>query len=75
MSLGLVTLRVNISHTVVDWPYCNAARQLTSVIMKTTDWSQWDSLKYRRRIETFGMDDGPGTAHSTTGNVCEANTL
>lgn len=43
-----------------DWPYCNAARQLSSVIMSTKDFSQWDQLKYRRRIETFGIDDGPG---------------
>ncbi|KAF1364573.1 phosphoglycerate mutase-like protein [Lizonia empirigonia] len=41
------------------WPYCNAARQLSSVIMSTKDFSQWDQLKYRRRIETFGTDDGP----------------
>jgi hypothetical protein len=29
--------------------------------MSTKDFSQWDSLKYRRRLETFGSDDGPGT--------------
>jgi hypothetical protein len=40
-----------------DWPYCNHARQLTSVIKSTKDW---DSLKFRRRLETFGRDDGPG---------------
>ncbi|UPX16507.1 Acid phosphatase [Ascochyta rabiei] len=27
--------------------------------MSTKDFSQWDQLKYRRRIEIFGMDDGP----------------
>lgn len=43
-----------------DWPYCNAARQLSSVIMSTKDFTQWDQLKYRRRIETFGEDDDPG---------------
>ena len=47
--------------TTTDWPYCNAARQLSSVIMSTKDFTQWDQLKYRRRIETFGIDDGPGT--------------
>jgi acid phosphatase len=43
----------------LDWPYCNSARQLTSVIMAKTDWSHWDDFKYRRRLETFGIDDGP----------------
>jgi acid phosphatase len=51
-----------MSNFTQDWPYCNAARQLSSVIMSTKDFSQWDSLKYRRRLETFGGDDGPGTA-------------
>ena len=27
--------------------------------MATTNWSDWDQLKYRRRLETFGLDDGP----------------
>ncbi|KAF2714876.1 phosphoglycerate mutase-like protein [Pleomassaria siparia CBS 279.74] len=60
------------------WPYCNAARQLTSVIMGTTDWSQWDSLKYRRRLETFGLDDGPVIASGPNGEfdaVCQPGEL
>ncbi|KAI9680463.1 MAG: hypothetical protein M1822_007221 [Bathelium mastoideum] len=27
--------------------------------MTTKDFSQWDELKYRRRLETFGPDDAP----------------
>jgi acid phosphatase len=27
--------------------------------MTKTDWSHWDDFKYRRRLETFGIDDGP----------------
>ncbi|KAF2194885.1 phosphoglycerate mutase-like protein [Zopfia rhizophila CBS 207.26] len=60
------------------WPYCNAARQLTSVIMATTDWSKWDELKYRRRLETFGMDDGPVIAAGPNGEfdaVCQPGEL
>lgn len=56
--------------TKLDWPYCNAARQLSSVIMSTKDFSQWDQLKYRRRIETFGVDDGPGTTDSSKTTAC-----
>ncbi|KAJ4360348.1 uncharacterized protein N0V89_000910 [Didymosphaeria variabile] len=50
-----------ILHDSHNWPYCNSARQFSSVVMATTDWSKWDQLKYRRRLETFGLDDGPGT--------------
>lgn len=35
--------------------------------MATTDWSKWDSLKYRRRLETFGIDDGPIIASGPNG--------
>jgi acid phosphatase len=41
---------------MTDWPYCNHARQLTNIIKTTKDW---DSLKFRRRLETFGTDDVP----------------
>jgi hypothetical protein len=32
--------------------------------MANNDWAKWDQLKYRRRLETFGVDDGPGTQQS-----------
>ena len=35
--------------------------------MSTTDWKNWDELKYRRRLETFGMDDGPVIASGPNG--------
>lgn len=60
------------------WPYCNAARQLSSVIMGTKDLTQWDQLKYRRRIETFGMDDGPVIASGPNNEfdaVCQPGEL
>ncbi|KAF2143314.1 uncharacterized protein K452DRAFT_286145 [Aplosporella prunicola CBS 121167] len=60
------------------WPYCNSARQLTSVIMSTKDWSQWGELKYRRRLETFGADDGPVVASGPGGEfdaVCQPGEL
>ncbi|KAJ4373284.1 hypothetical protein N0V83_003578 [Neocucurbitaria cava] len=60
------------------WPYCNAARQLRSVILNTKDFSQWDQLKYRRRIETFGMNDGPVIAAGPRGEfdaVCQPGEL
>ncbi|KAI5208825.1 phosphoglycerate mutase-like protein [Aureobasidium subglaciale] len=38
-----------------DWPYCNAAQQLRSVIMSANN--SWDELAYRRRLETFDEND------------------
>ncbi|EUC49474.1 hypothetical protein COCMIDRAFT_84572 [Bipolaris oryzae ATCC 44560] len=60
------------------WPYCNSARQLTSVILNTKDFSKWDQLKYRRRLETFGMDDGPVIASGPKGEfdaICQPGEL
>ncbi|KAH7406934.1 histidine phosphatase superfamily [Phaeosphaeria sp. MPI-PUGE-AT-0046c] len=57
------------------WPYCNHARQLTSVIKTTQDW---DSLKFRRRLETFGNDDGPVIASGPGGEfdaICQPGEL
>ncbi|KAL6706045.1 hypothetical protein ACN47E_006147 [Coniothyrium glycines] len=57
------------------WPYCNAARRLTSVIMNTSDWN---SLEYRRRLETFGSDDGPVIASGPKGEfngICQPGEL
>ena len=44
----------------IDWPYCNAAQRFTSAIMTSPSLDQWGELKFRRRLEAFGMDDGPG---------------
>ncbi|KAL5373617.1 hypothetical protein DPSP01_012555 [Paraphaeosphaeria sporulosa] len=60
------------------WPYCNSARQFSSVVMSTTDWSKWDQLKYRRRLETFGLDDGPVIASGPDGEfdgICQPGEL
>lgn len=35
--------------------------------MSTKDASQWDELKWRRRLETFGVDDGPVIASGPKG--------
>lgn len=31
------------------------------------DLPQWDELKYRRRLETFGIDNGPVVASGPAG--------
>ncbi|MCJ1394460.1 hypothetical protein MMC18_007338 [Xylographa bjoerkii] len=37
--------------------------------MTKKDWSSWDKLDWRRRIETFGEDDGPVIAVGPKGQV------
>ncbi|KAL1637880.1 hypothetical protein SLS56_000437 [Neofusicoccum ribis] len=46
--------------------------------MSTKDLSQWDELKWRRRLETFGDDDGPVVASGPKGEfdaVCQPGEL
>ncbi|KAJ9667105.1 hypothetical protein H2201_002624 [Coniosporium apollinis] len=63
------------------WPYCNAARQITSVLLSAArdkDLPQWDELKYRRRLETFGIDNGPVVASGPAGEfdaICQPGEL
>lgn len=51
------------------WPYCNAAKRLSSVAMTKTDWSQWSELQWRRRLERFGPNDEPTIASGPSGDV------
>ncbi len=40
--------------------------------MTNSDWSGWDEMQWRRRLETFGDDDGPVLAAK---NYKEADTV
>ncbi|KAI9741786.1 MAG: hypothetical protein M1834_000172 [Cirrosporium novae-zelandiae] len=51
------------------WPYCNAAKKMSSVAMTSSDSSSWSELQWRRRIETFGDDDDPVIATGKNGEV------
>lgn len=42
---------------------------MTSVQMINTDWSSWDNLQWRRRLEKFGKDDSPVIATGPNGEV------
>lgn len=37
--------------------------------MTELDWSGWDELQWRRRLEKFGDDDGPVIARGSKGEV------
>lgn len=59
----------SILMTEVDWPYCNAAKRLSSVLMTKPDWSSWDDLHWRRRLETFGDNDASVLSAGPNGEV------
>ncbi|TVY29285.1 putative acid phosphatase [Lachnellula hyalina] len=48
------------------WPYCAIARQMVSATMEP---GKWTPLTWRRRLETFGIDDGPVIATGPNGEV------
>ncbi|KAI0515097.1 histidine phosphatase superfamily [Xylaria bambusicola] len=38
------------------WPYCSAAQRFTQVVMATQDGSRWESMIWKRCLETSGPD-------------------
>ncbi|KAG0652150.1 putative acid phosphatase [Hyphodiscus hymeniophilus] len=50
------------------WPYCAVARQMVSSTIEASE-AKWSSLQWRRRLETFGPDDGPVIAAGPRGEV------
>ncbi|KXL41491.1 hypothetical protein M433DRAFT_72880 [Acidomyces richmondensis BFW] len=59
------------------WPYCAAAANFRDAVL-STDGKSWDTLHWRRRLETFGPGDGPALAtgpDSNTDAVCQPGEL
>jgi acid phosphatase len=50
------------------WPYCSVARQLVNVTMASNS-RHFGALEWRRRLETFGTEDGPVIASGPEGEV------
>ncbi|KAL3426001.1 acid phosphatase [Phlyctema vagabunda] len=50
------------------WPYCSVARQMVSAT-NDANAGKWTPLEWRRRLETFGHDDGPVIASGPKGEV------
>lgn len=42
---------------------------MSSVLMTKADGSSWNELQWRRRIETFSIDDGPVIASGSRGEI------
>ncbi|KAI1485335.1 putative acid phosphatase [Biscogniauxia mediterranea] len=59
------------------WPYCSAARQLKSVVFERPT-GRFDTLEWKRRLETFGPRDEPVLAAGPKGEldgVCDMGML
>jgi acid phosphatase len=63
-----VSARFRNAGLAAFWPYCSVARQLLSATMDNNT-SNWSALQWRRRLETFGPDDGPVVASGPQGEV------
>ncbi|KAI9055497.1 hypothetical protein LZ554_000448 [Drepanopeziza brunnea f. sp. 'monogermtubi'] len=50
------------------WPYCSVARQMISTTWDSAE-QKWTPMQWRRRLETFGTDDGPMVASGPRGEV------
>ncbi|EME47784.1 hypothetical protein DOTSEDRAFT_123222 [Dothistroma septosporum NZE10] len=48
------------------WPYCRAANELRSVVLAA---DVWDTLRWKRRLETFGEGDVPRLAAGSGGEI------
>ncbi len=70
MSPNNLALEIDESlNLMVDWPYCNAAKRMSSFLMTKSDSSAWSELKWRRRLETFGENDNPILSAGPNGEV------
>ena len=49
------------------WPYCKAANELKAAILAAD--GSWDTLKWKRRLETFGKGDVPQLAAGPKGEI------
>ena len=49
------------------WPYCRAANELKATILAAD--GSWDTLAWKRRMETFGSNDTPKLAAGKRGEI------
>jgi len=63
-----VSARFQSAGLAAFWPYCAVARQMVSSTIEGSAVG-WSPMQWRRRIETFGSDDGPVIATGPKGEV------
>jgi len=49
------------------WNYCRAANELKATILAAD--GSWDTLAWKRRMETFGVEDTPKLAAGSRGDI------
>jgi len=49
------------------WPYCKAASNFKSVVLTAN--GSWDTLEWKRRLETFGADNAPVPSAGPKGEI------
>lgn len=50
-----------------NWPYCEAAKNFQNIVLNAD--RSWDTLQWKRRLETFGPNDAPTLATGPKGEV------
>lgn len=50
-----------------SWPYCRAANELKSAVLAAD--GAWDTLSWKRQLETLGKSDGPKLAAGPNGEI------
>lgn len=63
-----VSARFQNAGLAAFWPYCAVARQMVSSTIEGSAVG-WSPMQWRRRIETFGSDDGPVIATGPKGEI------
>ena len=61
-----VNARFSNAGLAAYWPYCSAARHLRSTVLSGSNFS---TLEWQRRLETFANDDSPVPAAGAKGEV------
>ncbi|KAL2021047.1 hypothetical protein VTK56DRAFT_7702 [Thermocarpiscus australiensis] len=62
------------------WPYCSSARRMKSAVLAAAapGSHSFDTLEWKRRLETFGENDEPLVAHGPDGrpdDICDMGSL
>lgn len=62
-----VSARFQASGLHGSWPYCRAANELKSAVLAAD--GAWDSLSWKRRLETLGKNDSPNAVIGPEGEI------
>lgn len=64
-----VTPRFQNTGLAPYWPYCQVARRFRETVLANSKGQDWESLEYKRHIETIGPNDAPKLARAADGQI------